>query len=270
MMDPVSSSDTIPSDKSPISSDGHSVINFEIRSHEETNRQQSRTQSTNSITNQFFSRCSSFSCAERLLNGNFLVIKIPFRLNLTDEVVLIPVYAHPFWLYFWIMETAIGFHISVDHAITTSIVLGPVLLLSIIIHEYGHIAMIKYRGGSPPEKAVIWPFGGVAWCTNDASLSPWNTVLIAIAGPLTHIPQALIWLLLFLMVRLVQNYHFNGHLGTLVCERAIGLQVYLIIINLLPAFPLDGSLLLFCTLRSCCKWDRQTAMKVTAAIGAVC
>jgi len=127
----------------------------------------------------------------------------------------------------------------------------------------------------------IRPFGGVHWATNDASLSPANTALVAVAGPLTHLPQGLLWLMLVLLVDLLTHHHIfhrgsggsgwsgSGGLAVLVCEHSLWLQVHLLLANLLPAYPLDGSLVFFAALRACGKMSRAGNMKVTAFVGMV-
>jgi hypothetical protein len=125
------------------------------------------------------------------------------------------------------------------------------------------------------------PFGGVHWATNDASLSPASTALVALAGPITHLPQGLLWLLILLLVDQLTHHHIfhrgsggagwsgSGGLAVLVCEHSLAVQIHLLVANLLPAYPLDGSLVFFAGLRACGKWSRADSMKITAVVGMV-
>ena len=104
---------------------------------------------------------------------------------------------------------------------------------------------------------------------------------MAVAGPITHLPQGLLWLLLLLLVDLLTHHNIfhrgsggsgwsgSGGLAVLVCEHSLGLQIHLLVANLLPAYPLDGSLVLFAGLRACGKFTRASTMKITAVVGMV-
>ena len=67
---------------------------------------------------------------------------------------------------------------------------GPVLLITILVHEFGHILTTKRLGGSVGG-VVLWPLGGFALCGPTESLG--GDLNVALAGPITHIPMGLIW-----------------------------------------------------------------------------
>lgn len=79
----------------------------------------------------FFSGCAESLrrfCTDRMEGGCFLLLTIPFRLSRNESVIPVAVFAHPFWLYFWIMEAAVSLHRGLDHLVSSFIVLGPVLM----------------------------------------------------------------------------------------------------------------------------------------------
>ncbi len=78
--------------------------------------------------------------------------------------------------------------------------------------------------------------------------NPRADALIAIAGPLTHIPQVIIWLLL-LYISNHEQLQFSfvltwDNMFSQLCVGAIFIQIALFLFNLLPAVPLDGGRLL--------------------------
>ena len=92
----------------------------------------------------FFSRCGEGLkrfCTERMDSGCFLLLTIPFRLSRNEPVIPVAVFAHPFWLYFWIMEAAVSLHRGLDHLFSSFIVLGPVLMyvqFTFLLYLYSH------------------------------------------------------------------------------------------------------------------------------------
>jgi len=210
---------------------------------------------------------NTISFVNTLMDGSFLIVKAPFK-SFQTNLVYIPVYVHPFWFYFWIMATVMGLFTSFQHSFLSFILLGPILLCSVVIHELCHVAMNVYYGGTVPDKLLLWPLGGVPNVeifNNDSG----KIAAVAIAGPLSHIPQALFWVLMVVLTSIATDLHLLGHLGVVLCEDAFRLQVHLLIFNLLPVFPLDGSLLLFASSKYFCKCERKTALLTIAIIGAM-
>lgn len=70
------------------------------------------------------------------------------------------------------------------------IMYGPVLLFTIVVHEFGHALMTKRLGGSVGG-IVLWPLGGFALCGPTESLG--GDLKVSLAGPMTHVPMGLIW-----------------------------------------------------------------------------
>lgn len=134
---------------------------------------------------------------------------------------------------------------------------GPVLLLTVLIHEFGHIWATRRQGGETGG-IVLWPLGGFAQCGPTETLS--GELKVALAGPLTHIPQMFFWWMIYLLVK----YEFDmtgrvtgiwppyaifmttmktGAAGffQVLAGEAVWLNIILFCFNLLiPAYPLDG------------------------------
>lgn len=63
------------------------------------------------------------------------------------------------------------------------------------MHEFGHAITTKRFGGTV-DSILVWPLGGFAFCgptEGEGYSSLINELKVAIAGPATHIPMALLW-----------------------------------------------------------------------------
>lgn len=97
--------------------------------------------------------------------------------------------------------------------------------LIIIIHEFGHIIMALYYDWKI-EKVVILPFGGITIFNEILNKKIKEEFMIAIMGPIFQI-------LLFIIVnKITYDYKFNFY------------NNLLLIFNLMPIYPLDGSKIL--------------------------
>ena len=131
--------------------------------------------------------------------------------------------------------------------------------------------------GGEVDGILIWPLGGlVTLGPTDGPVM--NDFWIAIAGPLTHIPQILVWFLVFCIGahfdvsefgnsfsvgQLYQPDYFFEVLG----EQAVILNAILFSFNLfVPAYPLDGGRCLAAMLVQCGKMPAARAAVVTSSL----
>lgn len=143
----------------------------------------------------------------------------------------------------------------------TFLLYGPIMLITIIIHEFGHAITTQKLGGTV-DSIILWPLGGIALCSPPNDKGPLGDLKVAIAGPLTHIPQILIWLAIlaiavsgdfsnFTLGVVSSNQLNRGVFGfiTALAGQSIVLNIALMIFNLfIPAYPLDGGRVLASTL----------------------
>ncbi|KAG2422875.1 hypothetical protein HXX76_015706 [Chlamydomonas incerta] len=133
-----------------------------------------------------------------------------------------------------------------------SLVLGPMLLATVLIHELGHCLAAR-QVGAHVSGILLWPLGGLAFIGQTPS--PKADAWVALAGPLTHIPQVLVWLLLLLpvyhadtgswAVKLYVPYPEAAHFLHALFACGVIINISLFAFNLLvPAYPLDGGRLL--------------------------
>ncbi|CAB9519316.1 Peptidase family M50 [Seminavis robusta] len=149
---------------------------------------------------------------------------------------------------------------------------GPILLVTIILHEFGHAFMTKALGGQVGDM-VLWPLGGFVICGPTETVA--GDFYVAIAGPLTHIPQCLVWFGIFAAVEggnfenFGRFYDSDMDFGAALTSQAFYLNVVLFIFNLfVPAYPLDGGRCLAAGLVLCGLSVLNAAM-ATAIIGMV-
>mmetsp|Transcript_32991 Transcript_32991/g.60442 ORF Transcript_32991/g.60442 Transcript_32991/m.60442 type:complete len:288 (+) Transcript_32991:105-968(+) len=117
-----------------------------------------------------------------------------------------------------------------------------VLFGTVLLHEFGHCAGAKMVGGRV-ERILLWPLGGLAFCSSGGG--HWKNLVVAVAGPLTHVPQYAVW---WVGHRAAITYTESAFL-TDVCIHAMSLQISLAIFNLfVPVYPLDCSrvIMAFC------------------------
>lgn len=148
---------------------------------------------------------------------------------------------------------------------------GPILLITIIVHELGHALTTKKLGGEVGG-IILWPLGGFALCgPTDRGAS--GDLKVAIAGPLTHIPQMLTWLGVYAAVANGDFSNFGmsislrvlqdggGGFMSVLSAQSFWLNLFLMIFNLfVPAYPLDGGRCLAATLILCGVSVRRTAL----------
>ncbi|KAK3246338.1 hypothetical protein CYMTET_44122 [Cymbomonas tetramitiformis] len=121
----------------------------------------------------------------------------------------------------------------------TAILFGPVLFVTILLHELGH-CWAAIRTGSTVHSILFWPLGGLAFIGH--SNTPKDDLKVSAAGPATHIPQTLLWGAL--LIGFYQT-SFDAAFLKALCFGAIQINVSLFLFNLfIPAYPLDGGRIL--------------------------
>ena len=115
-------------------------------------------------------------------------------------------------------------------------VIAAAFLLSALAHELGH-AVAARRAGMPGGPVIVYFFGGAATMGLDAK-RPRDEVLAALAGPAVSLAIGLVALAIA-VVGLVVGHSPLFDIGRIALVIG-GLNVILGVVNLLPAFPLDG------------------------------
>ena len=126
------------------------------------------------------------------------------------------------------------------------VVTGPLLVLMVFVHEVGHVAEAA-RHGCTPRLILLWPLGGLAVIATTA-VDPKHRALIAAAGPATHVPMVLFWLVLLsctghftLSTRQLLLNTPDGWLAALFVFEVVYNLATLAFNLLVPCYPLDCS-----------------------------
>jgi len=132
----------------------------------------------------------------------------------------------------------------------------------VLLHEFGHALAARHYGIRTPD-ITLYPIGGVARIERMPE-NPGEEIVIAIAGPLVNVViAAALWLALFGLkapdpARVIEAR--SGLAGFL-----LGVNLMLLLFNLLPAFPMDGGRVLRALLAM--KMGHTRATQIAARIG---
>ena len=148
----------------------------------------------------------------------------------------------------WLMTFPLGvwaigtFHVSILAAFlnpietwTLAVIIGMLSVGSLMGHVEAHRLAAKIVGNPLPDRIPLYPLADAAqvW---PAAKTAWREVLVALAGPLASLVLAVVAYLLW-------NAQLHPYLNT-VTLFLVFFNTGLAIINLAPAFPLDGGRLL--------------------------
>lgn len=141
------------------------------------------------------------------------------------------------------------------------------LFLCVLLHEFGHIAMAR-RFGIPTPEVTLLPIGGVASLERMPE-KPSEQLLVAIAGPAVNVVIALL-LIVALGVSMDADSMKRG-LASIddprhgLLSRLAVANIFLVLFNLIPAYPMDGGRVLNAILAM--NMDKRKAMRISAATG---
>lgn len=147
-----------------------------------------------------------------------------------------------------------------------------ILIVSILVHEYGHCFMARHHHGSA-DKILLWPLGGLSFVDYDRR--PKQQIHVSGIGPISSLGLSALFfgLLAATGVQMRWDYilpfeHWLPREFSLVqifLLHAARLNMILALFNLLvPAYPLDGGQVLFGILSL--KYGPMKAAKTMAAI----
>lgn len=145
--------------------------------------------------------------------------------------MMIPIRIQPV---FWILAGLIGWFSTLN--ITGTLIWMVVILISVLVHEYGHALTAVYFG----QKAQIHlvAFGGVTQRRGE-KLKLWKEFIIVLNGPIFGF-----LLFLFSVFLTYLGKGKFGHRTIYTLQVSTGINLFWTLVNLLPVHPLDGGKLM--------------------------
>ncbi len=185
-----------------------------------------------------------------------------FRLG---RIAGIPIFVH--WTFLILLAWLVYGHWVAGHDLATTLEgVGFVLAIfgCVVLHELGH-ALAARRYGVPTADITLLPIGGVARLQRIPE-HPAEELVVAIAGPLVNV--AIVAALYLLGVRwpgtpLNNEHHFL--VSASFFPKLMYVNAFLVLFNLLPAFPMDGGRVLRALLAL--KLDYARATRFAASVG---
>jgi Zn-dependent protease/CBS domain-containing protein len=143
------------------------------------------------------------------------------------------------------------------------VVFVALLFFCVLLHELGHVFAAK-RYGINTSDVTLWFFGGIA-SLERISERPIEEFVIAIAGPLVNVAIAAV-LILFLGARFDPDdlSRMQDPAVSMVAKLAAA-NIFLVLFNLIPAFPMDGGRVLRSLLAI--RLGHARATQVAAVVG---
>jgi Zn-dependent protease len=179
---------------------------------------------------------------------------------------------------FFVLFAVVALHLATrtpNHPLLWLTLTGLGLLLaSVLAHEFGH-CLAAWRLGGGADQILIWPFGGLI--SASAPHEPYNELAIAVAGPFVNLATCLLiaplLMILFHQPLLPLLNPLAPPLGEDVLLSwqtglawAFWINWLLVLVNLLPAYPLDGGRVLRALLWATTRHSYRESAVLTARV----
>jgi len=171
-------------------------------------------------------------------------------------------------VYLFPLLLALCFHLG---SWKLGLVFGALLIVALLVHEFGHIVGVRLTGGSGNE-ILVWPLGGLA------TIQPADTFasrfLTAAAGPLVNLAVCAVtfwpvWtsglLREALHPLLLPSVRLEGTVLRDLFVLLFHANWVLFLVNLIPVFPLDGGRMLQACLRT--RVGAESALELSIRVG---
>lgn len=162
----------------------------------------------------------------------------PTPFDLHFGVFRIPVRIHPG---FWIAALLMGWRPDEMHI---TLLWVFVLFLSVLAHELGHALCAEWFGW--PAEITLYHFGGYAAYQQYTQATPFKSLIVSAAGPFVGLS---IWFLLRLLLQSFAPQIARNELVLLGLFFGLQVNLWMNLMNLIPALPLDGGQMLLALLR---------------------
>jgi Zn-dependent protease/CBS domain-containing protein len=143
------------------------------------------------------------------------------------------------------------------------VIFVTLLFLCVLLHEFGHVFAAR-RYGIKTADVTLWPFGGIA-SLERVPEKPMEELVVAIAGPAVNV--VIVALLILVLGATVDAQHLaqidDPKIGMI--AKLAGANIFLVLFNMIPAFPMDGGRVLRALLAIRLGFARAT--EIAASIG---
>lgn len=150
-------------------------------------------------------------------------------------------------------------------AAVDGVVFISLVFLCVLLHEFGHVTAARRYGIETPDITLL-PIGGVARLQRIPE-EPGREIFVALAGPAVNVVIALLLALLLGGIPDAESGMKVENHGVAMLARLFWVNVFLVVFNMVPAFPMDGGRVLRALLAYRMGFARATG--VAARIGQV-
>jgi stage IV sporulation protein FB len=156
-------------------------------------------------------------------------------------------------------------HAGVSGAVGTTLFMVA-LFGCVVLHEFGHILMARRFGIHTPD-VILLPIGGVARLERLPD-EPRQELLIALAGPAVTLTVAgVLFAAIYGATGAAPSFLASLQESAPFPNQLMAVNLWLLLFNLLPAFPMDGGRVLRSLLAS--RWGLVRATRIAAGVGKV-
>ncbi|MGB0578900.1 MAG: site-2 protease family protein [Limisphaerales bacterium] len=134
------------------------------------------------------------------------------------------------------------------------------LFACVLLHEFGHVFAAKYFGVRTPD-ITLYPIGGVARLERMPE-KPSQELIVALAGPAVNVVIAMVLFVLVGVSAVMDG--LTNPVAPLLVQLAV-VNVWLVLFNMIPAFPMDGGRVLRSVLAM--KMSHHRATEIAAKVG---
>lgn len=149
--------------------------------------------------------------------------------------------------------------------VLADLTLVTVIFACVVLHELGH-ALAARRCGVQTKDIILMPIGGVARLERMPK-RPHEELIVALAGPAVNVAIAALLLMITVPFIGLSGLLNPTSLSTNLVGKTIGVNLAMIVFNMLPAFPMDGGRVLRALLSI--RIGHLKATRTAAAVGQV-